>query len=252
MNWFARLCALLLVLAPAAVAAQGAQKGYVGDGGGGQATNVPPPPVNTESSMSVGGAMSKTFSATKSIIDVGLSVSPGSVVDGKFVPSDGMVTKTTGALKTGSNVIKTAKVLSSGYDAASYGNYAQAGKEIAKAATAQVIDECVDKVIAVTCTALTTPAGALPCTAAVKLVKFCAETLYKKTLGQAFVNAGEDYIGSDPEPDSATTNGDTVRSTNWSESRKEYVDYNSKNAPASQAGCHPGHDELAHPGGCFD
>lgn len=239
MNWLARLCALLLLLAPAAVAAQGPQKAYVGEGGG---SNVPPPPAKPKPLTS-----EDAVDAAKGTYSMG-----GVLVEGadKFAP-DRMTRAANAPVKklvgTGSTLISTAESAGKVLDSYQDGGIEAAGRTLAKEGGAMLVDRCVDAAINAACA--TTGPGAPACIVGSQLVKTCVEIATGKSIGQRVVERVEEYYD---EPDSATTNGDTVGSTSWSESRREYVDYISKNAPASQAGCHPGHNEQAHPGGCFD
>lgn len=269
MNWLARLCALLLLLAPAAVAAQGAQKAYVGEGGGGQASNVPPPPAMeiktrgqnaplssypmdgdytvalgpgkpdepsavpppAKQPMTVVQGGTKTYRATEKVIEVGTSFAPD--------PNDAALKKTTKGLEHGSKVVSVVDVMSSGYSNAAKGDYAAAGQDIAEAAAAEIINQCADRAFDAAVTAACAPTGpyAVPCIAAAKIAKYCVETVLDTDVGQTAVS---------------------VAKSAWSEQVATYKRQQAAVAAAQAAisggsgPCHPNHNETAHPGGCHD
>lgn len=242
MNWLTRLCALFLLLAPATVSAQGAQKAYVGEGGGGQASNeVPPAKPKPLTSEDLPEAAKATYSMGSVAVEAADKLAPDRMTRAANAPVKKLVGRGSTAMST---LDSAGKVVEAYQD----GGMQAAGKAMAREGGAMLVDRCVDGLINAACA--TTGPGAPACIVGAQVVKTCVEIATGKSVGQRVVEGMEEYL--EPEADSATENGDAVRSNEWSNSHKEYVDYISKKAPASQAGCHPGHNETAHPGGCFD
>lgn len=254
----ARIGAVLLLLVPAIASAQGAQKASVGDGGGGSAdfvyqeatSDVPPPtkpkPLGTEDvadaakgTYSFGGVATEAADKFAPTRQIRSEMAPA----GKIVKAGGTIINTVDGVAKVADTYATTK-LEKGEDAARQ----EATKVATREAAAMLIDRCVDTAINVACA--TTGPAAPGCIVGAQVVKTCVEVATGKSIGQRAAEGFQELM----ESDSPEGVGATAAPTEWKSKHQDYVDYISAQQPAQsqQVGCHPGHDEIAHPKGCFD
>lgn len=225
--------ALLLALMPAAAHAQAGQSS--------DASNEVPPPAKKPAPPTV-----------DDIADAGETTlefqNLATETADKFAPdraSRASLKPLRGTLDSGLKIIDGANAASNIYDASQSGNASDLKRAVIREGGAMLIDKCVDAVINSACA--TTGPGAPACIIGAQTVKTVGEAAAGKSFGEACMDK---YLELTDMPEDFKA----VAPTNWKKTRAEYVDYISKNPPnqPGQAGCHPDHNEAAHPGGCHD
>lgn len=225
--------ALLLAVVPAAAHAQAGQSNG--------ASNEVPPPAKKPTPPTADD-IAKAGETTLEFQNLATETAD------KFAPdraSRAEIKPLKGKLNEGLDVISYANAASNIYDASQSGNASDLKRAVIREGGAIIIDKCVDAVINTACA--TTGPGAPGCIIGAQTVKTVGEAAAGKSFGEACMDK---YLELTDMPDDFKA----VAPTNWKKTRADYVDYISKNPPAQpgQVGCHPGHDEAAHPRGCHD
>lgn len=188
-----------------------------------------------EKRMSGGEALNKTYEATDTTVDALSEFAPDK--------NNSQLTKTTNARNAATNVLTTFNVVTSGTEKIKKGDYAGAAQDVAEAAGAEIVNQCVDRAfdaaVAAACapTLAASPAAYAACVAAAKIAKYCIETALDTDVGESAVKGAK-----------------TLWANQVQAFKQQQAAVQAANAVMSggTAGCHPGHDEAAHPGGCHD